>query len=86
MPNKYIYEKMQPGEFGPALTKAGMTSSDAVKLFGRHYNQIRDYISGEGGPTLLESVVLDYLGEYPDATPIMLDMAEVRIIGQGKPR
>lgn len=86
MPNKYTYEKMNAGEVSDKMRMANLSVSDMVKLTGQHFMQIKQYMEQEGDPRPNQSValILDYLSEYPEATPIMLDMAEVRIMGQGK--
>lgn len=87
MPNKYTYRRMTPAETIDASRAAGLTVSDMCKLFGRHYSEIKGYLDPDGNrsPTVCEMLMLEFLAEYPEHTPVVLDMAEVRITGQRKP-
>jgi hypothetical protein len=66
------------------MRAANLSVSDAVKLFGRHYWEIKDYMDPAKSaiPTTPEMFLLDFLSEYPEYTGIILDMANVRITGQ----
>jgi len=84
MPNKYTFRRMNGAEVVQQMRKANLSVSDVCKLTGRHFIQVKKYMEqdDEPRPTPAEMVILDYLAEYPEAAPIMLDMAEVRITGQ----
>lgn len=85
MPRKYRYRQMDAQEIRQLISEAGLTISDLCKLFGQDYMRIKKYFDPNDStvnPTTPEMVVLDYLAEYPEATEIMLDMVEVRIVGQ----
>jgi hypothetical protein len=84
MPNKYLYTKPTAAEVVAKMRAANLSVSDMVKLTGRHFFDIKRMM-GEGEamkPNMAETILLDYLEEHPDAAEIMLDMAEVRIVGQ----
>lgn len=88
MPNKYTYKRLNAAETSLLMKEAGMTSSDAVKLFGRHYSEVQDYLDAgsDRTPTTAEMFWLIFLSEYPEYTSVVLDMANVRITGQKGPR
>lgn len=88
MPNRYLYRKMTQPEFLKAMRRANLSVSDACKLLGRRFYTIKNYM-GQGDPshkveepTALESVVMDFVAEYPDTIDALLHMAEQRITGQ----
>lgn len=84
MPNKYIYQKMGAAEFKKVTDALGLTSSDLVKLFGRHYAEIMEYRDPAGmrKPQISETILLEFMLEYPEYKEVFIDLAEVRIIGQ----
>lgn len=84
MPNRYRYTPLPPAEFSSALKQAGLTTSGFMKISGAHYSDVASALKDKGLTKPAQIITLLFLAERPEFTPVMLDIAGAKIVGNAE--
>jgi len=85
MPDRYVFRRMTPDEFGDALRAAKMSRNDFMFVTGRHAHGVQKYFdpNDRSSPTLAEMVILALAAEDPDIRSRMMEIARDFMVDMG---